>query len=116
MSPSHRLVVVYPTRLEAGLRIAKLSRSPAVSKDTVKNTAFEDKISSGYYYEGSEGSSQEYLASRKSKMEEFKRDLFEFRGVTGHPKANRAFEIAYNCTDGDLEVTALVFAELIELF
>ena len=57
--------------------------------ETVEPLSFQSKINTGYYYGGD-------VASRRAKSDEFMKDLLAHLGLTGHPKAEKLFSMAWN--------------------
>ena len=105
----------------------KVPKNRKVPKADVPTKSFDEKLSEGYYttklpYAGPRNGPNwketraAYHADQGRLDAEFKRDLFAYYGVTGHPKAERAFEIAWGHghSAGYSEVD-IYFSELAEL-
>lgn len=56
-----------------------------------------------------------YRAERNRLFAEFKADLFEDAGVTGHPKAEKVFALACEYGEWDLAEIAGYFDDIVEL-
>jgi ribonuclease HIII len=57
-----------------------------------------------------------YMDRQNQLYKEFKRDLLEYHGVTDHPKANKAFEMAWEKAHGSgYQAVMDAFDDLVEL-
>lgn len=95
----------------------KIRKSPAPF-----TLSFEEKLRADYYRTklpyGERGSKERlaHQAENDRLYEEFRRDMFEHYGVTGHPKVETAYRIAWEHghSAGYSEVDSY-FSELLEL-
>lgn len=113
--------IEYPNKGQFGKVFVYRAGKVVYEGDLATWPLHEDKYADGYTIEKAYDREAwlerraAYDAEGQRLRDEFKADLLEEHGMTGHPKAEKAFELAREFGEGDFHKTSIYFYDLVDL-